>query len=127
MGRCSWVGFGVLALGGLVVAGCTSGSSASPGPAAQAGQAGAVSRTCQEVEATLSQGPDPTADPVGYAEAQILPLRRIHTSDTALQDAIDQLAGAYQRYFDSNGSSGTKSAVGNAEKALNSICPGAAP
>ncbi len=36
-------------------------------------------QTCKQVEAVLSDGPDPEADPVGYAQAQILPLREIHT------------------------------------------------
>ena len=39
----------------------------------------------------LSNGPDPDADPVGYAQAQILPLREIDTSDANLHQAIDAL------------------------------------
>src|ERR1700733_15082867 len=51
-----------------------------------------VTRTCQQVTAALSDGPDPGADPVGYAEAQILPLRQIRTSDPTLKAAISRLA-----------------------------------
>ena len=40
----------------------------------------------------LSDGPDPDSDPVGYAEAQILPLGQIHTSDAQLRTAIGKLA-----------------------------------
>src|SRR5580658_9784510 len=41
----------------------------------------AVTRACRQVSAVLADGPDPDSDPVGYAEAQILPLRQVHTSD----------------------------------------------
>src|ERR1700728_2213452 len=44
------------------------GSSGSPPDAAAAKSA------CQQVSAVLSDGPDPSADPVGYAEAQVVPL-----------------------------------------------------
>jgi len=86
-----------------------------------------VAQTCQEVGAVLSDGPDPGADPVGYAEAQILPLRQISVSDQALRTAINQLADAYQQFYASNGkSSDAKEAVAAASKKLNSTCPGAA-
>jgi hypothetical protein len=50
----------------------------------------------------LSDGPDPDADPVGYADA-------------------------YSEFFASNGkSSNAKEAVAVASKKLDSICPGAA-
>jgi hypothetical protein len=76
----------------------------------------ATESTCQQVSAVLSDGPDPDADPVGYAEAQILPLR-----------AITQLADAYQRFFSSDGkSTNAKESVVVASNKLNSICPGAA-
>ncbi len=72
----------------------------------------------------LSNGPDPTADPVGYAEAQVLPLRQIHTSQKTLQRAIDKLAAAYQAFSWSDGRAG-KPAVTQASRELNLICPGA--
>ena len=58
--------------------------------------AAATQDTCQRVSAVLSNGPDPDADPVGYAEAQVLPLRQ------------------------------TTEAVAVASKKVDSICPGAA-
>lgn len=82
--------------------------------------------TCQQVSAILSDGPDPDADPVGYAEAQISPLRQISTSDRTLRNAIGQLADAYQEFYNSNGTSKAKEeAVAVASKKVDSICPGA--
>jgi len=75
----------------------------------------------------LSDGPDPGADPVGYAEAQILPLRQISSADPALRAAISMLADAYQQFFASDGkSSNAKEAVTVASRKLDAICPGAA-
>jgi len=88
--------------------------------------ASATQDTCQRVSAVLSDGPDPDADPVGYAEAQINPLRQIDAPDQALHAAIGQLADAYQQVFDSNGtSSKAKEAVSVASKKVDAICPGA--
>jgi hypothetical protein len=82
--------------------------------------------TCSQVSAVLSDGPDPTADPVGYAEAQILPLAQIRTPDPRLRAAISELASAYRAFFDSNGTSGAaKMAVAAASKRIDSFCPGA--
>ncbi len=92
-----------------------------------AGTSAATANTCQQVSAVLSDGPDPGADPVGYAEAQILPLRQISTADSALHAVIGQLADAYQQFFASDGkSSSAKQAVAAASNRLDSICPGAA-
>ena len=87
----------------------------------------AIENACEQVSAVLSDGPDPDADPVGYAEAQILPLRQISVSNQALHGVISQLADAYQKFFAINGkSSNAKEDVAVACKTLNSICPGAA-
>jgi hypothetical protein len=104
------------------------GSAAGSGsPAAASPSAVAAEPACQQVGGALSDGPDPDADPVGYAEAQILPLRQIHTQDKALRAAIGGLADAYQSFFTSNGkSSAAKEAVAVASKKINSLCPGAA-
>ncbi len=111
---------GLIAAGLLTVVLCSCGSSAHSAVAA------ATQNTCQQVSAVLSDGPDPDADPVGYAEAQIDPLRQISTSDQALHRAIGQLADAYQEFYESNGTSGTaKQAVAAASKKVDSICPGA--
>jgi hypothetical protein len=109
-------GFAAFILVALLACGC--GSSA---------HASATENTCQQVSAVLSDGPDPGADPVGYAEAQILPLRQIRSADPALRAAIGRLADAYQQFFATDGkSSGAKNAVAAASNRLNSICPGAA-
>jgi hypothetical protein len=89
--------------------------------------AAATKKACQQVGAVLSDGPDPDADPVGYAEAQILPLGQIHAPDQNLRAAVGQLDRAYRRLFASNGKSiAATQAIAAASKKVNSICPGAA-
>ena len=106
---------------------CACSTSAPSTAKATASSAAATANTCQQVSAVLSDGPDPDADPVGYAEAQVIPLRRINAPDQALRGAIGQLADAYQQFFASNGkSSNAKEAIAAASKKLNSLCPGAA-
>jgi|SRR5271170_1486532 len=108
-----------LSLAVPLICACSSSTAHASAPAAES--------TCQRVSAVLSDGPDPDDDPVGYAEAQILPLRQINAPDQALHAAITQLAGAYHDFFASGGkSSNAKEAVAVASKKLNSICPGAA-
>lgn len=86
-----------------------------------------VKQTCQELEAILGDGPEPRADPVGYAQAQILPLREIRTSDKELHKAIDGLASAYHAFAAANGVGyWAKSAVTLAAQRVDAICPGAA-
>jgi hypothetical protein len=75
----------------------------------------------------LSDGPDPDADPAGYAEAQILPLRQIHAPDQTFKDAVTRLDRAYQELFASKGKSAAATrAVASASKHINTICPGVA-
>lgn len=101
------------------------GSSAASSSAATS--SAAVRATCAQVGAVLSDGPDPVADPVGYAEAQILPLSQIRTPDPQLRAAISKLASAYRAFFASNGSSGAaKLAVAAASRRIDAFCPGAA-
>jgi len=86
-----------------------------------------VRRACREVGAVLSDGPEPAADPVGYAQAQVLPLRLIHTSDERLHEAISRLAGAYQAFAGEDRlERAANSAVAAAVEKVNAICPGAA-
>jgi hypothetical protein len=109
----------VLAVCLVVVAGC--------GQARSSGQSAvAVRGGCGEVAAVLSDGPDPAADPVGYAEAQVIPLRRIHTTAASLQVAIDGLASAYRQFWRSNGSRAAKQAVRRAAARIDAVCPGVA-
>jgi hypothetical protein len=119
--RAAGLGIALVALAVPILTAC--GSS----PARSAASGVSVSATCTAVSAALSDGPDPDADPVGYAEAQIKPLRAIHASDQKLRAAIGDLAVAYARVFAGNGSSAAASkAVTAAAAKVNAICPGAA-
>jgi hypothetical protein len=84
---------------------------------------------CTAVADVLSDGPDPGVDPVGYAEAQVLPLRHLKLSQTSIHRAVANLASAYQAYADAGpkAPASTTTAVAGAQKALNKLCPGAAP
>lgn len=85
-----------------------------------------LEQTCRHVQAVLSDGPEPQADPVGYAQAQVLPLRQIHTSEKGLREAIDGLASAYESFAAGNGGRSSQSAVNVAVDRVNAICPGVA-
>jgi hypothetical protein len=115
-----FVTLGAVALSAALLAACSSSSS----PA----QASGVRTTCQRVGAALADGPDPDADPVGYALAQILPLQQIKApSDQPLQTAIDHLDTAYRRFYQANGvGQSAKQAVTRATDQLNTLCPGVA-
>jgi hypothetical protein len=106
----------VLASVGLIAA-C---GSSKPAPSS----AQVKQQTCKQVEAALSDGPDPEADSVGHAQAQILPLREIHTGEETLHQAIDMLAAAYQAFVSGDGSTAAKSAVSAASKTIERLCPG---
>jgi hypothetical protein len=83
-------------------------------------------QTCLQVDAVLSDGPDPGADPLGYAEAQIRPLEQIHAADPTLGTAIGTLAGAYQTYYAAHGTGSTiTSTLNTAINRINALCPGA--
>jgi hypothetical protein len=86
----------------------------------------ALSVECQHVSAVLSDGPDPTADPVGYAEAQVLPLTNLHITDPALHSAAGRLDAAFRAVYDTNGSASATVEETRAGSAVNAICPGAA-
>jgi hypothetical protein len=97
------------------------------GTAAGHASAASISKTCTLVGATLSDGPNPGVDPVGHAEAQIGPLRQIHTSDPTLRSAIRDLASGSAGVFASEGKSGSATrSVAAAAKKVNASCPGAA-
>jgi len=116
----------------LLAAACSSSAHSSAQPSASASTSASTAKamiqaTCQQIGAVLSDGPDPDADPVGYAQAQVLPLRHITVASPPLRTVVGQLADAYQQFYTSNGkSAGAKEAVAVATKKLNSICPGAA-
>lgn len=93
--------------------------------AASSTQSAKVRReTCKQLEAALSDGPEPASDPIGYAQAQVLPLRQIHTADPKLRQAIATLASAYRAFSSSNGSAQAKGAVTAASRAIKVSCPG---
>jgi hypothetical protein len=108
----------------VLISACSSG-----GPTAAS--AASVTRTqtqqtCQQVNAVLSDGPDPDADPVGYAQAQILPLEQLHVSaQTTIGKAISTLASEYSSYVAANGTGkATNAALTAAVNRINSLCPG---
>jgi len=113
----------VAALCGVALGATACGSS---GSAATTTTTASSQSACQAIAAALSDGPDPGADPVGYALAQVMPLRQIHTSDASLQKAIDNLASAYQQVYVTKGSKSANDAVTKASRQVNAICPGAA-
>jgi hypothetical protein len=114
-----------VALVALTVAAC--GSTSSPTSSA-VGLGSAVQQDCTSVADVLADGPDPGADPVGYAEAQVMPLRQLTISDATLHRAVLTLAGAYETFSTSSSSTRATSAaaVTKAENEVNKICPQAA-
>lgn len=103
--------------------------SSSPRASAAAVLGSAVQQDCTAIADVLADGPDPDANPVGYAQAQILPLRQLKITDAALHHDVLTLASAYQGLRASGGARETAAAqqVTKAENAVNSICPQAAP
>jgi hypothetical protein len=124
-------GYTALLLAVLLVSACSSSASSSAAASSSSSpsassSATAIAATCEQVSAVLGDGPDPDADPVGFAEAHILLLRQINTPDQSLRGALSQLAEANQSFVASNGkSANAKEAVAVADKKINSICPGA--
>jgi hypothetical protein len=108
----------------LPVSACSSGPAAST--AATTTTQTAAQQACQRVSDVLADGPDPDADPVGHAEAQILPLRQIQTPDAAIGTAIASLADAYSGYLAADGTGkAATAALTTAINKVNSLCPGA--
>jgi hypothetical protein len=120
----------VLALAAVTsatAAACSSSSSSTTASATSS--ASALSQDCTSVSDVLADGPDPTADSVGYAEAQILPLKQLKLSTAKLQTAVTKLDAAYTAFAGAKSSSTQTQAavqVTSAENAVNAICPGAA-
>ena len=114
---------GLLASSGLIAFAL---SACGSSPPASSSSLSAKQQSCTAVSDVLSDGPDPDVDPVGYAEAQVLPLHQLELTDTKLRDVADKLDSAYQAYA-SNGVRSLAARVASEEKVLNAICPGAAP
>jgi hypothetical protein len=116
-----------LAMTALVSA-CSSGGQTTASTASTASTTQAqVQQICQQVSAVLANGPDPGVDPVGYAQAQTLPLEQLHVSpQTTIGQAISTLASDYSSYVAANGAGkAVDSALAASIKRINSLCPGA--
>ena len=83
---------------------------------------------CQQLNGIFSDGPDPDADPVGYALSQILPLEGVHSTDAGVTAQLAKLVPADQQLVDSNGADKSAAAtIAKADKAIDEACPGVAP
>lgn len=102
---------------GLMLSACGSSPSAT-------NHAKVVKAACLKVAADLSDGPDPSDDPIGYAEAQIRPLSQIKVHDAVLQNAIHYLDVEYKIFYQTNGAAASKRAVNAALKIIDVYCPG---
>jgi hypothetical protein len=116
------LGLGSLALTVPLLAACSSSPSGG-----SSGQAQAPAAFCQKVMGVLADGPDPEADPVGYALAQIAPLGQVHTSDQSLAQRLSSLISADRALVSSNGSDhAATQSIKKDDAALNTACPGVA-
>jgi hypothetical protein len=122
-----------LAVVPLALAACSAGgsdtASSTSAPGGGAAVAKAPAALCNELNAVLSDGPDPSADPVGYALSQILPLQQqVHASDTSVMATVNQLIAADQAFYNSNGADKSAGATIQEDyKAIDKACPGVAP
>ena len=113
----------------LVLGACSSAGSA----ARNAGGGGAAlskapEALCQQLDGIFSDGPDPGADPVGYALSQIQPLKGLHPSDTSITAALARLIPADQQLVSSSGADkAAATSIRQADEAINRSCPGVAP
>jgi hypothetical protein len=117
---------GLLASSGLIALTLSACGSSSP---ASSSSLSAQQQGCTAVTDVLANGPDPDADTVGYAEAQVLPLGKLKLADPTLAHAVRRLDLAYRSFSSTDGAKGTPAAteVSAAEKAVNAICADAAP
>jgi hypothetical protein len=124
-----------LALGALVVAvplwsACSSGSGGGNTEAQGFVIAKPPAAVCTQLLAVFSDGPDPGADPVGYALSQILPLGEIHSTASSAQPTlaiVRTLIGADKALVRSKGSDHSATVtIKKADAHLNVVCPGVA-
>jgi len=105
----------------------TSGSGSGAGGGATAAVAKAPAAFCEQLTGVLADGPDPDADPVGYALSQIMPLQGLHTSDSSAMATVSSLADADQALVNANGADKSATAtIKHDDAALDRVCPGAA-
>jgi hypothetical protein len=81
-----------------------------------------VEHDCTLIADTLSDGPDPNSDPVGYAQAQIIPLGQLRLADPVLRTDVRQLIAAYRAYS-SNSTTANALAASKAEGTILAACP----
>ena len=117
---------GLLASSGLIAVAL---SACGNSPSASSSSLSARQQGCTAVSDVLSNGPDPDVDPVGFAQAQVLPLGQLKLSDVTLNQSVRRLDAAYKAFSATNGAKGSSVAlrVSAAQHALNAICPDAAP
>ena len=122
-----WALLACAALAAGTLAACGS-SHPSASASASALQGTARQQACTSVSGVLADGPDPDADSVGYAQAQVLPLQQLKLGDRAVQQAVNQLASAYRAFStaDATAAPAAAIAVSKAQNAVNALCPGAA-
>jgi hypothetical protein len=112
-----------LTFAAVVAAALTACDSASP-TASAAITGTAIEQQCTSVADVLSDGPDPNADPVGYAEAQVLPLRQLKIINGNLRAAVRQLADAYEVFSSTDGRATAEAIkVSEAEGKIDALCP----
>src|SRR5580658_937229 len=92
--RGSWIAALSVLLLAVALTGC--GSTASHPTAS-------INSPCNQVAAVLSDGPDPGADPTGYAAAQVLPLRELKLAAGPVRTDALALATAYAQFTKSHG------------------------
>jgi hypothetical protein len=118
----------VLALAAATSATAAACSSSSSSTASAGATASARSQDCLALTDVLANGPDSTADSVGYAQAQILPLKQLKLDESAVQSAVSRLDAAFTAFVGAKDSSAQTQAavqVTSAENAVNALCPGA--
>ena len=118
----------VLALAAAPSATAAACSSSSSATAAPTSSAAALAQDCTAVSDVLADGPDSTADSVGYAQAQILPLKQLKLTEANVQSAVNRLDAAFTAFVGAKTSSAQTQAavqVTSAENAVNALCPGA--
>jgi hypothetical protein len=114
---------GAVVAGAIALASVLATSGVTGTPAASASTSSSLTTSCRSVTNVLSEGPTPSVDFVGYAEAQILPLRKLKITDTSLKKAVSGLDKAYEKVYATNGSKASTKASAAAFKSVKRICP----
>jgi hypothetical protein len=112
-----------------VLSACSTGSG-SPSAATSGGATPAKASValCQQLNGVFADGPDPGADPVGYALSQILPLQDVHSSNASVMATVSDLVRADQDLVKANGDDkAATAAIKKDDNAIDRACPGVAP